>query len=226
MMTASPELKRRVAVRLALVPVVLGLVFFPPAGTFRFWQAWVYMAVLILPMTGFLGYFMKRDPELVDRRIRTREKERPQKIIIALSYPAFLAAFLLPGFDRRFGWSSVPAALSLAADLVVLAGYGLFLLVVLENRYASRVIEVEAGQRAITTGPYAVVRHPMYVANCLIYLASPLALGSYWALIPAIVTPLLMIPRILNEEKVLAEKLPGYSEYRRRVRYRLIPGVW
>jgi len=226
MTKASRELKKKVASRMILAPVVLGLIFFLPAGTFRFWQAWVYMAVLIIPMLSVMLYFLKHDPELLDRRLRVREKERPQKAIVALSYPVFLVIFLLPGLDRRFGWSSVPAALVAAADLVVLAGYALFVLVIRENSYASRIIEVEDKQRVITTGPYAVVRHPMYVANLLIYLSSPLALGSFWALIPAVFMPAVMVVRILSEEKILKEKLEGYEDYLGHVRYRLIPGVW
>jgi protein-S-isoprenylcysteine O-methyltransferase Ste14 len=223
---ATLELKKKAASRMILAPVVLGLLFFLPAGTFRFWQAWVYMAVLIIPMLAVMLYFMTHDPELLDRRLRVREKEPPQKAIIALSYPVFLAVFLLPGLDRRFGWSSVPAALVAAADLIVLAGYALFVLVIRENSFASRIIEVEDKQRVISTGPYAVVRHPMYVANLLIYMASPLALGSFWALIPAVFMPAVMVARIFNEEKTLTEKLEGYEDYLRRVRYRLIPGVW
>lgn len=223
---ATPELRKKVASRLALAPVVLGMILFLPAGTFRYWQAWVYMGVLIIPMLAVMLYFLKHDPELLDRRLRVREKERRQKAIIALSYPLFLAVFLLPGFDRRFGWSSVPGALVAAADVVVLAGYGLFVLVIRENSFASRVVEVEARQRVVSTGPYAVVRHPMYVANILIYLASPLALGSFWAFLPALLTPAVMVARILNEEEVLKDKLEGYADYLGRVRYRLIPGVW
>jgi protein-S-isoprenylcysteine O-methyltransferase Ste14 len=223
---ASFELKKKAASRMILAPIVLGLIFFLPAGTFRFWQAWVYMAVLIIPMLSVMLYFMKHDPELLDRRLRVREKERSQKAVVALSYPAFLAAFLLPGLDRRFGWSSVPAAVVAAADLAVLVGYALFVLVIRENSYASRIIEVEAKQRVISTGPYAIIRHPMYVANLLIYLSSPLALGSFWALIPAVFMPAVIVARILNEEKTLMEKLEGYEDYLRRVRYRLIPGVW
>jgi protein-S-isoprenylcysteine O-methyltransferase Ste14 len=226
MPSASPELKRRVAALIVAVPVMLGLIFFVPAGTLRYWQAWAFMAVLIVPMMSVALYFLKHDPELLDRRLRTREKERPQKIIQALSFPAFLAAFLLPGLDHRFAWSSVPPALSVAADLVVLAGYSLFVLVIRENSYASRIIEVDEHQRVISTGPYAVVRHPMYVAIILIYFAGPLALGSFWALISAAVIPGIMVARILNEERVLREKLAGYEEYMSRVRYRLIPGIW
>jgi protein-S-isoprenylcysteine O-methyltransferase Ste14 len=226
MTTAPVVLKKKVAVRMALAPLGLGLILFLPAGTLRFWQAWLFMAVLFIPMTAVLLYFLKHDPELLDRRLRTREKERPQKVIMVLSYPVYLAAFLIPGFDRRFGWSSVPAALTVAAALVVLAGYALFVLVIRENSYASRIIEVEDKQRVITTGPYAVIRHPMYVANLMIYLASPLALGSFWALLPAALIPAVMVARIFNEEKVLREKLEGYVDYARRVRYRLIPGIW
>ena len=226
MPSASPELKRRVAVLMVTVPVMLGLIFFVPAGTLRYWQAWAFMAVLMIPMMSVVLCFLKRDPALLDRRLRTREKERPQKIILALSYPVFIAASLVPGFDHRFAWSSVPPAVSVAADLVVLAGYALFVLVLRENSYASRIIEVDEQQRVISTGPYAVVRHPMYVAIILIYLAGPLALGSFWALIPAAIIPGIIVARIINEERVLTEKLAGYEEYTRRVRYRLIPEIW
>ncbi len=226
MTTATAALKKKVVIRMALAPLALGLTFFLPAGTFRYWQAWLYIAVMIIPMAGVMVYFLKHDPELLDRRLRTREKERPQKVISALSLPIFLVAFLTPGFDRRFGWSSVPPVLTIAAALVVLASYGLFVLVMRENSYASRIIEVEDKQRLVATGPYAVIRHPMYVANILIYLASPLVLGSFWALVPAALTPAFLIARIFNEEKVLREKLEGYADYARRVRYRLIPGIW
>src|SRR5512135_2658354 len=165
MSPASPELRKRIAVLMVSVPVLLGVTLFVPAGTLRYWQAWAFLAVLLVPMSSFVLYYLGRDPQLLERRLRTKETERPQRIVLALAYPAFLAAYLIPGFDRRFGWSSVPPALSIAADIVVLAGYGLFVLVMRENSYASRVIEVDERQRVITTGPYAIVRHPMYVAN-------------------------------------------------------------
>jgi len=220
------RLKKMVAVRFLLVPIIMGLLFFWPAGTFRYWQAWLYMTTLFPPMLSFVIYYLKKDPGLLERRMRTKEKERKQKWIIGLSLPAFIATFLLPGFDRRYGWSAVPPFVVIIADVIILVAYGLFVLVMRENRYASRVIEVEEDQKVISTGPYAVVRHPLYLAGLTIYLLSPLALGSFWAVLPALPLLFIYVARIRNEEKVLAEKLPGYQEYLQRVRFRLIPGIW
>jgi protein-S-isoprenylcysteine O-methyltransferase Ste14 len=220
------RLHKMLAVRFVLVILIMAAMFFLPAGTLNYWQAWIFMAILLVPMCLVLAYFLKKDPELLERRMRTKEKEPEQKAIIKLSYPLFLAAFLLPGFDRRFGWSMVPPFAVIAADIIVLAGYGLVFLVMRENRYLSRVVEVEQKQNVISTGPYAVVRHPMYAAVIPMYFFSPLALGSFWALIPAAAIPLVIIARIFNEEKVLGKDLEGYSDYSRRVKYRLIPGVW
>jgi protein-S-isoprenylcysteine O-methyltransferase Ste14 len=220
------RLKRRVAVRYVLAFFLLAAMFFLPAGTLDYWQAWVYMAVLLLPMAWVLLHYLKKDPELLERRMRMREKERKQTAIILLSYPLFLAAFLLPGFDRRLGWSAVPWWLVIAADAGVLAAYLLFVRVMRENRFLSRVVEVVPGQKVICTGPYAMVRHPMYAAVMPLYLLSPLALGSFWALIPASLLPLIIVARIFNEEKVLSEELEGYRKYARRVKYRLIPKIW
>jgi protein-S-isoprenylcysteine O-methyltransferase Ste14 len=138
----------------------------------------------------------------------------------------FILAFILPGLDRRFGWSDVPVPVVLAADLLVLLGYGIVVLAFRENQYASRTVQVEQGQKVIATGPYALVRHPMYLGAMLMYAASPLALGSYWALIPALVIVPILVVRIVNEEQVLERELPGYPEYRQATRYRLLPGIW
>jgi protein-S-isoprenylcysteine O-methyltransferase Ste14 len=220
------QLTRKVALRSGLAGPVLAAMFFLPAGTWNYWQAWAYMAVLLVPMCCVLAYLLRKEPGLLERRLRTKEKERRQKTIMKWSYPLFLAAFLLPGFDRRFGWSAVPWWLAVAADMVVLAAYARVFQVMRENRYLSRVVEVEPGQQVITTGPYAVVRHPMYAAVIPLYLFSPLALGSFWALLPAAFIPLVIIARIFNEEHVLSLELAEYRKYARRVKYRLIPGVW
>lgn len=219
-------LKKKVIVRFGLAGPIMAAFFLLPAGIWRFWQAWAYMAVLLIPMFLVLVYFLKKDPALLERRMRTKEKEPEQKTLIKLSYLLFLAAFLLPGFDRRFGWSTVPVWLVIAADLIIFAAYGLFVLVMRENSYASRVVEVDQKQEVVRTGPYAVVRHPMYAAILPIYVISPLALGSFWALVPAAFIPLILVARIRNEEKVLGESLAGYTEYTRQVKYRLIPGIW
>jgi protein-S-isoprenylcysteine O-methyltransferase Ste14 len=155
-----------------------------------------------------------------------REREAEQRLIIKLSYLYFLITFLLPGFDHRFGWSKVPGVVVVLADVVVLLGYGMFFLVLRENRYASRIIEIAPEQQVISRGPYALVRHPMYLGVMLMYVFSPLALGSYWAMIPAIGIIPLLVARIRNEESVLARELEGYSDYIQKTRYRLIPGIW
>lgn len=210
---------------LSAIPA-LGLLFFLPAGTLNYWQAWVYMGILLTPMYFLVRYLLKNDPALVERRMKMKEKAGEQDLIIKLSYVYFLATFLLPGFDRRFGWSNVPVWLVLLADGLVLAGYILVMLVFKENSYASRIVEVEAGQKVIDTGPYAVVRHPMYVGIGILYILTPLALGSAWAMVPAVFLIPLLIARIVSEEKILAKELAGYTEYQQKVRYRLLPGVW
>jgi protein-S-isoprenylcysteine O-methyltransferase Ste14 len=220
------RLKRIIAVRFGLAGPVLAAAFFLPAGTLDYWQAWAYMAILLLPMFLVVAYFLKKDPDLLERRMRTKEKEPRQKKIIRLSALLFLAIYLLPGFDRRFGWSSVPTVAVIAADLIILASYGVFFLVMCENRFLSRVVEVDQKQPLIDTGLYARVRHPMYAAVIPLYLFTPLALGSFWAMIPAAFIPLVLIARIFNEEKVLSRELAGYRKYARRVKFRLIPGVW
>jgi protein-S-isoprenylcysteine O-methyltransferase Ste14 len=216
----------QVAVRvLAGVPVLLLLIFLP-AGTWSYWQAWVYLGVILVPMLLALGYLLKYAPDLLERRMKAREQESTQRRIIALSLVYFLVIFTLPGLDVRFGWSHVPAAVVIVANGIVLVGYGIFFLVLRENRYAARVVQVEQGQTVISSGPYAVVRHPMYVGVALMYVFSPLALGSYWAMLPALLMIPLLMTRIRNEESVLLRDLPGYATYKQQVKYRLLPGVW
>ena len=219
-------LLRKVAIRLLVAIPVLCALFFLPAGTFAYWEAWVYLAIVLIPLLCVLVYLLKKDPELLERRMRAREREPEQRLIVTLSVPIFLLAFLLPGFDKRFGWSDVPVAVVLAADFLVLLGYGLFFLVLRENRYASRVIEVEQEQQVIRSGPYALVRHPMYLGVAVFYLFSPLALGSYWAMLPALLMIPILVARIRNEESVLVRNLRGYQDYMQQTRYRLVPGIW
>jgi protein-S-isoprenylcysteine O-methyltransferase Ste14 len=219
-------LNKIVAVRVVLVFAVMALVFFWPAGTFRYWQAWAYMAILLTPMLFVVAWLFRNDPELLERRMKAKERERQQKHIQMIGALFFLGAYLLPGFDRRYGWSSVPVAVVIAADILVLMGYGLVFLVFKENRYASRVVEIDDEQTVITTGPYARVRHPMYAGVLIMYVLAPLALGSYWAVLPALPLIFILVARIKNEEKILVEKLAGYGEYMQRVKFRLIPGIW
>ena len=223
---SQAELIKLVIVRFLVVLLALSAMFFLPAGTWAYWEAWVYLAILFIPVFFVLIYLLKNEPELLVRRMRLREKEAQQKLIIKLSYIPFLLAYLLPGFDKRFGWSNVPVWVIVAADILVLLGYGLIVLVFRENRYASRIVEVEQGQAVISSGPYAVIRHPMYLGAILLYVLSPLALGSYWAMIPSILIIPVIVARIWNEESVLVRDLKGYQEYMQKTRYRLIPGLW
>lgn len=218
--------KKSIVIRFAFMPFVLGAMFFLPAGTFRYWQAWIYMTILLIPMFGVLVYFLKKDPAVLERRLRAKEKERQQKFILIFGWPSILGTFLLPGFDRRFGWSAVPPSLVIVADVVVLAASLFFFLVLRENPFAGRTVEVEEEQHVIMTGPYSVVRYPMYAAYMPLYLFTPLALGSYWGLLPALLMPIVFAARIFSEERVLCQELKGYREYMDRVKYRLIPGVW
>jgi len=210
------ELIKMVFARLLVVIPLLLAMFFLPAGTLAYWEAWVYLTVLLIPMVLVLIYLLRNDPELLERRMRMREKESEQKLIIKISYLYFLLAFLLPGFDKRFEWSNVPVVVVIVADVLVLR----------ENRYASRIIEVEQEQKVISSGPYAIVRHPMYLGVSLMYILSPLALGSYWATIPSLLIIPLLVARIRNEESVLGRELKGYKEYMQKTKYRLIPGIW
>jgi len=222
----SRQLLIKVLIRLALAIIVLGLIFFLPAGSIKFWEAWAYMGILFIPMIFVLIYLLKKDPELLERRMKMKEKEEPQKVFIKLSLLVFFIAFIIPGFDYRFEWSEVLFIVIIIADLFIFIGYLLFFLVLKENTYASRIIEVEKGQKVISTGPYAIIRHPMYVAVLMMYVLSPLALGSYWAVLAVLPLPVLVIFRIKSEEKILRDKLPGYREYTQKVKYRLIPYIW
>ncbi len=210
---------------LAALPVV-GAMLFLPAGTFDYWQAWLYLAILFIPV-AFVGlYFLKSDPAFLERRFKTKEKEAKQKAIVKITALLFLIGFLIPGLDRRFGWSSVPFEVAVGANLLVFIGYIIVFLAFKENSYAARTVEVEKGQKVISTGPYSVVRHPMYVGFLLLYTATPIALGSYWALPLFLLTIPAIIFRILNEEELLRRKLPGYGAYCRKTRYRLLPYAW
>ena len=205
---------------------IIGALFFLPAGTLNYWQAWAWLATLFIPMGISLVYLLKIDPKLLERRTRTNETRPEQRCIIMASVVYLLIIFILPGFDVRNGWSNVPAWLCLAADGIVLASYILYVLVLRANTYASRVIEVEQGQQVISSGPYALIRHPMYLSMILMMTASPLALGSYWAMLPSVLFILLLAARAKNEEELLKKELQGYNEYMQRTRYRLFPGVW
>jgi protein-S-isoprenylcysteine O-methyltransferase Ste14 len=206
--------------------LALGALLFGSAGDLRWINAWLYLGIIAGLMILALAYLLMRDPALLEKRMRTRERRGTQKLFVVAGSLAIIPLFALPGFDRRFGWSTMPELFMWIGLAGLVAGYALFFAVIRANSYASRVVEVQEGQRVIDTGPYSVIRHPMYAATILIYLASPFALGSWWALIPALGYLSLLPLRIRDEESLLRRELPGYEEYCGKVRWRILPGAW
>ena len=219
-------------VRLGFVgQLALAVLLFVPAGTLNFWQGWAFIAVNLAATFGFCAYYYQHDPQLLERRLLRREKIGAQKFIMLLMRLVAAGAYMLCGFDCRFGWSRdslvpVPWWLTLLALALYLGCYLLFIPVFDANRFAASIIQVESGQTVADTGPYRLVRHPLYSVSLVIWLCVPLALGSFVVLpVAALLIPILSF-RLLNEEKFLRQELPGYSEYCRRTRHRLIPFVW
>ncbi len=206
--------------------VFIGLLLFIPAWTFEYFGAWLFLGVLFLPMLIMGAVMLVKAPALLEKRLNNKEKEATQRGVVALSGLTFLGGFLISAFDFRFSWSSVPLWVTIAAAVLFLIGYGIYAEVMRENAYLSRTVEVQEGQKVIDTGLYGVVRHPMYLATLLMFLPIPLILQSFWGLIPMVSYPVVIIIRILNEEKVLTDGLEGYAEYKKRVKYRLIPFIW
>ena len=220
-------LRKQLAIRFGLAALIMPIIFYAMAGTLQYWQGWLYWAVLFIPMLVVVSYFLKADPELLERRMKYKEKEREQRAVIFLANTVLAAGFLAISYDlRQHGLNQVSPPVVLAADAGVFLGYSLFIWVLKENSYASRTIVVEVGQKVIGTGPYSIIRHPMYLGAMAMILITPIALGS-WRSVPVF---LLYIPliawRIVNEEKVLLRDLPGYREYCQKRRYRLLPLVW
>jgi protein-S-isoprenylcysteine O-methyltransferase Ste14 len=213
---------------LAGLVVVLGLLLFVPAGSFHYQQAWLYLILFSLSAGAITRYLMEWDPALLARRVRGgpfAEKEPSQRFIMLVVSLAYVAIFLVSALDHRFTWSAVPPVATVAGDVLVVAGFYIEFLVFRENTFASATIEVNQGQVVISSGPYAVVRHPMYGGALLMLLGTPAALGSWWGYVPFIAMVPALIWRLLDEERLLAEKLPGYVEYCATVRWRLIPGI-
>ena len=206
--------------------VLIGLMLFLPAWTFNYLGAWIFLGVLFVPMLIMGAVMLVKAPELLEKRLKNKEKEATQKGVVALSGLMFLVGFVLSALDFRFGWSSVPLWATISAAVVFLAGYGMYAEVMRENAYLSRTVEVQEGQKVIDTGLYGIVRHPMYLATLLMFLPIPLILQSLWGLIPMALYPVVIVIRILNEEKVLTKDLRGYKEYKKKVKYRLIPFIW
>ncbi len=212
-----------------LLAVVMGVILFVTAGTTQYWQAWVYLLIFTITSLLITIYLIRNDPELLKRRMRggpTAEKRASQRVIMFLTSLAFIGLLVVPALDRRFGWSTVPLSVVIAGDVLVAIGFYLIFLVYRENTYKSATIEVAANQKVIQSGPYTLVRHPMYASALLYLLGTPLALDSYWGLLPFVAVIPLLIWRLIDEEKLLAKELEGYRKYQQQVRYRLVPRVW
>jgi protein-S-isoprenylcysteine O-methyltransferase Ste14 len=195
------------------------------AGTVAYWQAWTLMGLYLVAGT-LVQIYLAANPELLERRSKSKEKDPRQGLIRKVGFLFHLTAYVVPGLDFRFKWSHVPVALVLLADVVVLLTFVWYILVVRENSFASRVIEVVQGQRVVRTGPYAIVRHPMYLGSIIFFFVTPIALGSWWAMITALPLAAALVARIRNEERLLSKELEGYLEYAQITKYRLIPCVW
>jgi protein-S-isoprenylcysteine O-methyltransferase Ste14 len=209
--------------------IALWIMLFLPAWSLGFWQAWIYWALFSVSVILITRYFLRTDPELIKSRLPAgpgAERERSQKIIQTCMTVSFILLMLLPGIDHRSGWSEVPVYAVIAADIIAGIGFSVVFLTFRENRFTSAIIEVGRDQTVVSTGPYAIVRHPMYAGASLLILATPFALGSFLALIPALLIIAGVIVRLIEEEKFLAVHLPGYREYCRKTRFRLVPFVW
>lgn len=206
--------------------LLVGALLFLPAGSFGYWNACLFMCLLFLPMLLLGIVLLIKSPTLLEKRLGAKEKEQTQKGVVAISGVLFVAGFVVAGLDFRFGWSEVPVWVVIAASAVLLLSYGLYAEVMRENAYLSRTVEVQEGQRVVDTGLYGIVRHPMYAVTLWLFLSIPLVLGSWWSLLCFLPYLAVIVLRIRNEEAVLETGLAGYAEYKKRVRYRLLPFVW
>ena len=206
--------------------VVIGLLLFLPAGTIFWWQGWLFMGILFVPMFVAGLVMMAKAPDLLRKRLSAKEDEGEQRTVLALSALMFVAAFVVAGLGFRFGWPQLPAWASWVGAVLFLAAYALYAEVMRENAYLSRTIEVQGGQRVVDTGLYGIVRHPMYSATLLLFLSMPIVLGSPFSFVIMLAYLPIIAKRIRNEEEVLADGLEGYAEYLTRVKWRLIPHVW
>ena len=206
--------------------IMVALLLFLPAGTIRYPGGLLFLCLLFVPMLILGIVMLARARDLLRKRLDVKEKQGTQKGVVAVMGLIFLGGFILAGLDFRFGWSKVPLPVVMVASVLFLVGYALYAEVMRENAYLSRTVKVEEGQTAISTGLYAVVRHPMYMASTVMFLALPLVLGSWYALIPFALYPVIMVVRIRGEEKLLTAELSGYEDYKRKVKYRMIPFLW
>ena len=206
--------------------LLVGVLLFLPAGTFDYWQAWLFIGILFGPMFIAGIVLMIRQPELLRKRLSAKEEQNEQKRVVALSGLMFIAVFVVAGLSRRFGWYMLPDGAVYVATIIFLAAYALYAEVMRENVWLSRTIEVQENQQVVSTGLYGIVRHPMYTATLLLFLSMPLVLASPWSFaIMLLYIPIIAL-RIRNEEQVLERELKGYAEYKQRVRYKVIPFIW
>ena len=223
------NLMARAWLALAMLAVVMAALLFIPAGTIHYWQGWVYLAVFFAVSLFTTLDLARRDPKLLERRMRggpTAEKEPTQRVIMWLASLGFISLLVIPALDHRFGWSTVPVWLVIVGNLLVVLGFAFIVRVYRENTYTSATVEVASGQTVVSTGPYAIVRHPMYASAMFYVVGTPLALGSYVGFIGVALMVPAIVWRLIDEERLLVRDLPGYADYRRRVQYRLIPRVW
>jgi protein-S-isoprenylcysteine O-methyltransferase Ste14 len=209
--------------------LVVGTALFVPAATLTYWQGWLYVVTFFGSAAAISLYLWRADPKLLERRVQRgplAEGEASQRLIQSVAGLAFIALLVVPSVDHRFGWSNVPWPLSILADVVVVVGFWIVFVVFRVNTFTAATIGVAAEQRVIETGPYGLVRHPMYAGAMLLLLATPVALGSWWDLLACVPMLAVIILRLQDEERFLLEHLPGYMQYRARVRFRLVPGVW
>ena len=206
--------------------LIVALVLFLPAGSWNYFNGWLFCGLLFLPMLVLGALLLWKAPALLEKRLNTKEQEKTQMAVVAVSSLLFLAAFVAAGLDFRFGWTHVPIWLVCLAAVLQLAAYGLYAEVMRENAWLSRTLEVQENQKVIDTGLYGIIRHPMYTATILLFLAMPLVLGSWVSFAIMLLYPVVIVFRIRNEEQVLETGLAGYREYKQRVRYRLLPFIW
>lgn len=207
-----------------IIMIIMGIILFLPAGTLKFWQAWIYWIGFSAVTFFITAYFLKKSPELLSRRMKYGEKNTTKKA--PAIFNLFFIGYFIPGIDFRFHWSNIPVWIVIASNIIVLLGYIFIIFVFNENSYASTIIQVEKKQQVISTGPYSVVRHPMYLGMLIMLLFTPFALGSYWAVIPFLLSVPMNVFRIKSEEEVLLKELPGYKDYCLKTQYRLIPLIW
>ena len=213
-------------VKFSLGVVLVGLLIFLPAGTLAFAGGWLLMGILFVPMF-FAGIVMMiKNPSLLASRLNAKEKEKTQSLVVKLSGLMFILGFILAGLDFRFGWLKLPFAVNIVASVVFIIAYLIYAEVLRENTYLSRTIEVKEGQKVISTGLYGIVRHPMYFATILLFMAIPLVLGSLIAFVVFLAYPIIIATRIKNEEEVLSRELEGYEEYKKKVKYKMLPFIW